>query len=696
MTINFVCDRPNIRSLLNVKGERMISKSVKSAIIIALIGLSGCTTTESHNKYKIKPSLFEGEHIHAQNQGVTDSTQSSSGKEQYTKVKSMAEMFAENQRSTQVATTFPTDQMVKFSVDRMKLHEFIHHVFGGVLGVNYVVDNSLTTRVQPVTLNFQNQISKKEAFLATNEVLTRQKIGVTYKDSVYYLYPLGGDTSGGITIGVGREDSDMPLLGEELMQIFPMNYGINLGTERTLRQLTDIQVSVDMDQSAVFLKGARAKVKKVMELARILDRPSNKGKHIGLVKLTYISSEEFSTQVATLLANEGIPVGVGNAKQMNVVLVPINHIGLIAVFASNESFLNRVRYWQQKIDQPPEGNEKRYFWYEPENARAIDLGASLAPLFGGSVDTTARETTGNSSRDTRSAMTSGQATAQVSPVATGNGDLSMVIDERTNTLIFNSTGKQYQKLLPLIKRMDTLPRQIMLEASIAEVTMTDAFKHGVQFAMENGSFGYTGAFNPVSGGLGATWAKSAVDSISVDLLKTNDLINILSNPTLLVRDGTSASITVGDEIPLTSGILRNPLGGTSVERETIERRQTGLTLTVTPTVNSQGVVIMEVKLNISNADGQNLLNRQVNTEVVANSGQTIVIAGLISEKNTRGENKVPLLGDIPVLGNLFKNKDDSTNKTELVILVTPKIINDGNQWSDIKNKFRKGLENVEF
>lgn len=689
-----ICNTTTTLNGQSTIGENMIKYFGKTAIVIGLLGLSGCATLDHDKKYNVRASLFEGtEQLVNNDVDSADEDGKKSSIKPFSRVKSMAEMFGAGQRNPKIAQTFSEKQMVAFSVDQMKLNEFIHHVFGGVLGVNYVVNSELTGKVDPVTLNFQNQISKKQAFLATSEVLTGKNVGVSYKDGVYYLFPMETGGQSDISIGVGRETTDLPMVGNQVLQIVPMNYGVSLSVERTLRQLTDVQINVDFDQSAVFLKGDRTKVRKVMELARILDLPSNKGKHIGLIKLTYINTDEFSAQVSTLLSNEGIPVGVGEAKQKNVVLVPINHIGLVAVFASNNQFLQRVRYWQQKIDQPQEGNEKRYFWYEPESARARDLGESLSPLFGGSVSDTPAKAN-NSSRDTRSALTSTQKTAD-SPSLAGNSDLSMVIDERTNTLIFHTTGKQYQKLLPLIRRMDTLPRQIILEATIAEVTMIDTFKHGVEFAIQNGSFGYSGAFNSVAGGLGAAWA-TATDTISVNLMKSDDLINILSNPTLLVRDGVAASITVGDEIPLTSGVLSNPLGGSTLERTTFERRQTGLTLSVTPTINSQGIVIMEISLDISNADGEKLLNRQVRTEVVANSGQTVILAGLISEKNSAGDNRVPGLGDIPVVGNLFKSKDETINKTELVILVTPKIINDGNQWGDIKNKFRKGLENVEF
>ncbi len=676
-------------------GEGMTRLFRSALLAVAIVGLGGCAATGDGNKqkYQVRPTIFEPNgKSHSNDQDYSESQQQDVSRPGFSRVQSMAEMFELASGSKKVAGSFSDTEMVSYSVDKMKLNEFIHHIFGGVLGVNYVVNNELTGKLDPVTLNFQNKISKRQAFIATNEVLRSKNVGVSYKEGTYYLYPMSVAGGVSVAIGVGREYEDMPPVGDQVLQIMPLHFGVSPSVERTLRSLTNIELSVDLSQSAIFLKGERQKVQKVMELARLLDMPANRGKHIGLIRLTFVNADEFSNQLKALLGNEGIGVDINKGQQGNVVLVPINHIGLMAVFASSEQFLNRVRFWKDKIDIPSQDNVEQYFWYEPEHARAADLGKSLAPLFGQAAPVAA-PAAGNSSRDTRSALSGTKQTVNSASVVSDG--LSMVVDERTNTLIFQTTGKRYQQLLPLIRRMDTVPRQIMLEATIAEVTMSDGFKYGVQFAMENGSFGYSGAFNSLTGGFGATWAK-ANDSIKLNLIESNDLINVLSNPSLLVRDGTSASITVGDEIPLKSSVLSNPFEGSSVERETFERRQTGLTLRVTPTVNSQGVVIMEVDLNISNANDQNLLNRQVTTEVVASSGQTIIIAGLISENTTNTDSKIPVLGDIPVVGNLFKSKDDSTKKTELVILVTPKIISDGNQWSDIKNKFRKGLENVEF
>ena len=681
-----------------------------SAVLLCLASLASCASFTSLDEYKVNPALFEDTQqvMAEQEKSAVDSKGNvEDGKAQFSRLKSMAELFNADKESMLVAKTFSAADSVRFSVDAMKLSEFIHHVFRDILGVNYVIDNTLTNLASPVTLNFQNLISKKEAFLATSDILLRQQIGVTVRDSIYYLFPMETQSAGDVSIGVGRTEADLPLTQGKVLQIVPMNFGINIGIERTLQGLSDIAVTVDMDKNAVFLQGERSKVKKVMELARILDMPSNQGKHIALMRLTYLSTEEFSKQVSSLMEAEGIPIGVGKSQQKNVVLVPLDQIGLVAVFANNEAFLSRVQFWHQQLDQPLQGDSKRYFMYEPQNARARDLGESLSPLFGGNVPVKPTSK-GNSSRDTRSALRTSTAT----PVASSqNEDLTMVIDERTNTLIFYTNGTRYQALQPLIKRMDTLPRQVILEATIAEVTLTDEFKHGVEFAVANGSLGNgsfglgtAGAFQTAGiGGLAAGWVSGSGDySVTANLIKTNSLVNILSSPTLLVRDGVAASITVGNEIPLVTSKTSNPIGDTTNERttSTIERRQIGLTLTVTPTINSQGIVIMEITLDISNelpsSGNSTLLNRQVNTEVVANSGQTIIMAGLISENKSNGDTQVPFLGDIPILGNLFKSATENRDKTELIILVTPKIINGGEQWNEIKNKFRKGLENIVF
>jgi general secretion pathway protein D len=289
---------------------------------------------------------------------------------------------------------------------------------------------------------------------------------------------------------------------------------------------------------------------------------------------------------------------------------------------------------------------------------------------------------------------------------TTEGDnLRMVVDERANALIFYSTGKHFQELQPIIKQLDIMPKQVMLEVVIAEVKLTGSFAKGVAFALKSGSsstdkqssfnFSSEGGFNYSIVGLPGNF--------NVNLNQTDGLINVLSKPTLVVRDGVTASISVGDDIPTIGSTTSDPISG---DRETtsIVYRKTGVDLSVTPTINAQGTVIMTISQNISNisASGPSIggstavFERTISTEVVAGDGQTVMLGGLISENKNSGATSVPILGGLPIIGHLFRSDTEESDKTELVILVTPRIISNRSDFDMVKKGFVKGLENIKF
>jgi len=279
-----------------------------------------------------------------------------------------------------------------------------------------------------------------------------------------------------------------------------------------------------------------------------------------------------------------------------------------------------------------------------------------------------------------------------------------VVDERANAIIFYTSGSEYQALLPLIEKLDVLPRQVMLDITIAEVTLTDEFKHGVEWALSSGdaTFGTKNAFG-VSGIGGFNLALNGVDGeLNANFIDTNKLVKVLSNPTILVRDGVSANINVGSSISVRGQTTSDPTG----ERETTSSVyiKTGVDITVTPSINSRGIVIMDIKQNISNSvpessgagGNPNIFERSLTTEVVAQSGQTIILAGLISENINQNNTKTPWLADVPLLGVLFKSNGDSNNRTELVMLITPRVIDRTDQWQQLTESFKQGLEYLHF
>jgi general secretion pathway protein D len=156
-------------------------------------------------------------------------------------------------------------------------------------------------------------------------------------------------------------------------------------------------------------------------------------------------------------------------------------------------------------------------------------------------------------------------------------------------------------------------------------------------------------------------------------------------------------MSVGTDVPVVSATTINP--GTETESQSVEYRRTGVELAVTPTINAQGLVVLQINQSISNTEegstlaGSPIISaRAVTTEVLAQSGQTVMLAGMMSESKNRVNTKVPLLGDLPLLGQLFQGEKDSTRKTELILLITPKVIDQPEQWQQIRHKLDNGLK----
>ncbi|OKY24653.1 secretin N-terminal domain-containing protein [Thalassotalea sp. PP2-459] len=602
-------------------------------------------------------------------------------------------------KAEKLSASFSPEPSLSLSVNEMPLNEFLHYALGELLSINYIIDKSVEPSKEKITLNIQEKISPRRLMQLTSELLMEHEVSINFNDGLYFINkPKLNKRAKNVVTAVGRELEDVPQTGQDILQIIPLKYGVKISIEKALRQLVGVQISTDADQSALFLQGKREEILRSLEFIHLLDAPSNRGKNIGLINLTYITSEEFTTQITTLLENEGIPIATNNAGSKNLVMVPIAQIGSIAVFAADKSLLDRVRYWAKLIDKPLQSVTKQYFMYHPQYARAADLGESLSALLGG----TARA---NSKSNTASKSSTGNAPSNTRLTGVSSDDMTLVVDERSNAIIFYTSGNKYQALLPLIKKLDVLPRQVMLDITIAEVNLSDEFKHGVEWAFTQGelSMGTKDAFG-VTGIGGFSLALNGADgSIKANFIETNDLIKVLSNPSLLVRDGVSANINVGSDISVVGETTEDPISG---DRQTTssEYRKTGVDVTVTPSINARGIVIMEISQTISNevpdssgASGNpNIFERGLKTEVVAQSGQTIILGGLISENTNQGDKKIPLLGDIPLVGHLFKSNGENTNRTELIMLITPKVIDRTDQWQEITDSFKQNLEYLTF
>ena len=264
----------------------------------------------------------------------------------------------------------------------------------------------------------------------------------------------------------------------------------------------------------------------------------------------------------------------------------------------------------------------------------------------------------------------------------------------------------------LLKKLDVMPVQVLLEASVTEVTLTDTLQYGLEWFLKNTDHEQTsilqtlGGLGLGGGGLDASLiTDSAKFQLLINALAKEDMINILSSPRVTVRDGKTASIFVGTEVPVITQEGTTPdiqTEGTSGIIRSVQYRSTGISLTVTPSVHANGVVTLEITQEVSEAQANTtsdisspiILNRTITTEVVAADGQTVLLGGLIRENKSETVTKIPFLGSIPILGYLFKTTSKGFDRTELVIMVTPHIIRNTQQIDEMRDAILESFEHI--
>lgn len=285
--------------------------------------------------------------------------------------------------------------------------------------------------------------------------------------------------------------------------------------------------------------------------------------------------------------------------------------------------------------------------------------------------------------------------------------ISVVADESNNSLVITATLAEYKRMLRTLQTLDSAPVQVLLEGTIAEVRLNDELKFGVRWFFQNKakaeSFGFTDASATIASALGgfSYFLNAASAKVLVNALGTVTDVNILSTPTLMVVENKKAILQVGDEVPILTQQAA-PLTGatpTSTIVNSVTYRNTGVILNITPRVGSDGRVLLEIEQEVSEVtsattsgiQSPTIQQRRVKTIVTVRDGQTVVLAGLMRDKATKQRDQVPLLGDIPYLGQAFKSKDDTIDRTELLIAITPQVIRDDSQIAAVTTELRDSI-----
>jgi general secretion pathway protein D len=611
--------------------------------------------------------------------------------------------------------SFSETKTVAVAVDQMPIPDFVHYLFSDIFGVNYVMDNKIKSMQVPVTLNLTEKISESHLFKLASELLKQHGISIYSKDNVYYIW---AETKGKeVAVGIGESIDDIPATAGEVQQIVPIRYMDAQNLVNFLPPVPGAKVAAAAGENVVVVSGSREQVEQIVKSISVLDRPAMRGRYVGTVRLTYWNPPEMIKKLSEILGEEGIPVAE-RAGQKGLYFTALERWGAVLLFASEKEWLERARYWIKVLDVPYSREGRQFFLYYPQNSKASELGEVLRKILGLKGAEGAPRAEGKPAVEAQMGVRAGEkggvkevpAAAdmgrQLGAVA---GDVGLTVDETRNVLIIFAASGTYETLEALLQRLDVMPVQVLLETTVAEVTLRDSLQYGLEWFLRNTSGSQTtilqtlGGLGLGSGGLNlATITDSEKFRMLINALAQENLLKILSAPKLTVRDGKSASIVIGTEVPiLTATTTTSEVPGQIVQ--SIQYRNTGVQLRVTPSVHAEGVVTLLVSQEVSEAQTNNtssidspiILNRTINTEVVAGDKQTILIGGLIQENKSDTVNKVPLLGDIPLLGFFFKTTSKGVNRTELVVMITPHIIRDTKQMEEMRDAIVKSFDRIE-
>ena len=292
-------------------------------------------------------------------------------------------------------------------------------------------------------------------------------------------------------------------------------------------------------------------------------------------------------------------------------------------------------------------------------------------------------------------------------------DVRVVADDDNNALMIYSTGKQFDMIKTALEQLDTVATQVIIEASILEVSLNDSLEYGLEWTFSNGLNSDnegTGILSAVGGPLSAangagfsyTVANAAGNIKAVlNALAKESLLNVISTPSVMVLDNNTAFIHVGDQVP----IISEQSTGLNVDdriTQSVTYKDTGVQLEVTPSVNAGGLVTMDIQQSVTDVgpqvEGQQptFLERSIMSRVSVRSGQSVVLGGLIRENASNAESGIPFLQDLPWVGSLFGSTKKGNRRTELLVIITPRALVSENDLREVSEEMRAQIRHMEL
>lgn len=663
--------------------------------------------------------------------------------------------------ATETAPT-PGPTTATLAFEATDIRDVVKTVLFDILGENYYIDpqvgGNVTFRtVKPVPRNTLIPILDM-LLRGTNAALIREA-------GIYKVLPATQAVRGTTTPQLISGAANVPP-GHSVV-VMPLKY---IGIKEMLRILEPFakdaaSIRGDELRNLVILTGTEREIRHLLETVEMFDIDWMSGMSVGFFQLQSVDVKNLIKEFETVFGNKELGPLAGAIR-----VVPIERLNALLVIAPQRAMIDKAREWIERLDSGGTADGLKLFVYHLQNARADKLAPILQQALTGrtQIQSTAPQVapgqtpvqlgTGPSiglsaaqaaqtaaqqaqAQAAQAAARSAAATSNVAAATGGGAELAVsrnvqiIADKDNNAIVILATQSEFALIESAIKKLDLAPRQVMIEAKIARVTLSGTFKLGLNWAFQNGlriGIGNVVGVNPAAANTAATatapanpfgisdvtkfpagsgfnyaWSNftNGGDTINAifNMLATDSRTRVISTPSLIATDNQKSQIQVGQSIPTVTGSTTT---GTTVGSGIVTSNQyvdTGIQLAVTPRVNAGGQITLDLSVELSSvADSTQIPGAVPNTPafnkttaqsvVTVHSGQTILLGGLIEETAGKGSSGLPFISQIPVVGALFGEQTKQDNRQELVMLITPTLIPANQDLTDVTNELRKKMQ----
>ncbi len=609
---------------------------------------------------------------------------------------------------------------VTLNVVDADIHDVVRLVLAEGLGGNYVIDPAVSGTI---TVRTSQPVPADEIISILGSVLEMNGAALVKSEGFFRVVPVDDISHSSAKI----------LNNGGGVQVSPLRYADATQLAKMLEPIAEADneagrgsVTIDTVRNTLLLAGTPDQITTMTDLIEMFDVDWMAGMSFGLYPLREVSATELAEELEQIFGDLE-----GGSLLGGLRLVPLDRISALIVIAAQPDMLERAESWVKRLDKVGDG--ERIHIYEVQHGRATDIASVLGQLFDiestvigqdsllapgeqpaelrSSFDTSDSDNSDDVEDDTSDASLQGFGggfSNEASELSQGqtNSTAKIVADENNNSLLIRATALEYRRIEPAIRELDKQRLQVFLETTILEVSLEGELSYGVQWFLGSGNSGLTssqddeGAVSSVFPGFSGILSSSEVDVV-INALDQVSEVNVVSSPQLLVLDNQTAELEVGDEVPIITVQSESTDDDSIVS--TVEQRQTGVILSVTPRVNASGLVVLDIQQEVSDVlettssdiDSPTIAQRRVSTSVAVSGEETVVLGGLIQDDSENIEIGIPILRNIPVVGLLFGGTTKITDRTELLVLITPKVMASSTEAAMVTNELRGRFSNLQ-